>query len=290
MPGVPKPKEITSWAKRLVVTHLLSYDQTDLLKFLNKIGVTSGDSLMVHSSWRALNGFKGTPSQFGHALRDAVGEGGLLVMPSLTYHNMSSADFLANGKPMDVKRSPSAMGLLTEVFRRGRGVLRSLSPTHPLLAWGRDASAFISGHELTDHPFGPQSPFARLLERNAMILCMDTSFASVTFSHFVEDRLSGTIGVPLYEPAPMVGTVIDANGARIDCPTRVISAQANQLRREQRLVDYLTRNGMLHRKRIGNTQMLWIRAADLVNGAEALVHNGGHFFADPGESRPSSEA
>lgn len=267
--------------KRFVVSTFLSYGPEALTRFLRDTGANPGDTLMVHSSWRPLNGFDGSAAQFGTALREAVGPEGLVVMTSLTYHNMSSAEFLASGKPMDVRRSPSAMGLLTEVFRRGKEVKRSLSPTHPLLAWGRDAEAFIAGHEHTDRPFGPDSPFARLLERNALILCVDTGFSSITFTHFVEDRLSDTLAVPFYEPEPLTGVVIDAAKNRIEVPTQVISTEANRLRREERLVEHLERTKRLHRKRLGNTRFLWIRAKDLVNGAEELVNTGTHFFDSP---------
>ena len=267
--------------KKLLVGYLFSYDQVAVHRFLVKIGVKKGDTLMVHSSWRPLNGFQGTPAQFGQTLKDIVGEEGLIVMPSLTYHNMSSAEFLASGKPMDARRSPSAMGLLTEVFRRGKGVVRSLSATHPLLAWGRGALSFVEGHERTDRPFGPDSPFARLLKRNALILCVDTSFASITFTHFVEDRLGHTVDFPLYEPEPIVARIIDMEGKSIECPTRVLSAQANTLRQEQRLVQYLLSNHTLRSKKLGNTRMLWIRAADLLRDAENLANLGDHFFDKP---------
>lgn len=264
--------------KSAVVTRLFSYDAESLSRFLSRIGVRKGDTLMLHSSWRPLNGFSGSPAQFCAALRDHLGPEGLLVMPSLTYHNMSSAEFLASGKPMDVRRSPSAMGLLTEVFRRGKGVVRSPSPTHPLLAWGRDADGFLQGHELTDRPFGPTSPFARLLERDAMLLCLDVGFSSITFTHFVEDRLQETLPVPLYDQQIMTGIVIDTNARRLECPTRVLSHTANALRRESRLIDYLTGKGTLHAARLGNSHYTWIRAGKLTEGAEDLARHGTHFF------------
>jgi aminoglycoside 3-N-acetyltransferase len=285
-PALTARSNTLSTIKKAIVSHLLAYDTTSLRGFLARIGVREGDTLMVHSSWRTLNGFKGSPAQFCAALRESVGESGLVVMPSLTYHNQSSADFLATGKPMDVRRSPSAMGLLTEVFRRGKDVVRSLSPTHPLLAWGRDATAFVAGHACTDRPFGPDSPFARLLERNACILCLDTGFASITFTHFVEDRLAETLGVPLYAPQPMMGVVIDLEGKRIECPTCVLSQEANQLRRESRLIDHLQRHRLLYQRRLGNSHFTWIRAADLVAGAEQLVSGGAHFFDAPTERQP----
>ena len=264
--------------KQHYIRHFRSYNAQALRKKLEQIGVREGDTLMVHSSWRPSNGFTEPPAQFCAALREAVGEDGLVVMPSLTYHNMSSAEFLATGKPMNVRRSPSAMGLLTEVFRRGKGVVRSLSPTHPLLAWGKDAAEFIAGHEATDRPFGPESPFARLLQRNALILCVDAGFSSITFTHFVEDQLAHTLDVPLYEPSPINGTVVDSTGAEHIVPTRVLSAAANRLRREPRLIAHLTQAGSLHEGRIGNTRLTWIRAQDHMRGAEALATAGAHFF------------
>lgn len=272
------PTTVIKALKQRYVRHFRSYDAAQLIACLQRIGVKTGDTLMVHSSWRANNGFTGTPAQFCAALREAVGPDGLVVMTSLTYHNMSSAEFLASGKPMNVRRSPSAMGLLTEVFRRGRGVVRSLSPTHPLLAWGRDAESFIAGHELTDRPFGPQSPFARLLDRNALILCVDVGFSSITFTHFVEDQLADTLSVPLYEDQPITGKVIDSSGQALECPTRVLSAVANQLRREVRLVTHLQQQGVLKRDRIGNTQLVFLRASDLAIGARQLAEDGPHFF------------
>ncbi|MCG5502206.1 AAC(3) family N-acetyltransferase, partial [Ectothiorhodospira lacustris] len=102
---------------------------------------------MIHASWGPANGFHGRPADMIFILKELIGVNGLLVMPSLTYQNESSREFLARGVPMDVRRSPSQMGLLSEVFRRGKGVRRSLSPTHPLLAWGHRAEEFLAGHE-----------------------------------------------------------------------------------------------------------------------------------------------
>lgn len=278
------PMSLRQKLKSTIVRHLLSYDGKDLGRFLGRIGVRRGDTLMVHSSWQPLNGFNGSPAKFCAALREHVGPDGLLVMPSLTYYNMSSAEFVAGGKPMDVRRSPSAMGLLTEVFRRGKGVVRSLSPTHPLLAWGKDAEDFVADHETTDRPFGPASPFARLLDRDAMLLCLDVGFSSITFTHFVEDRLQGTLPFPLYESEAMTAIAIDREGKRIECPTRVLSATTNRQRRLPRLIEHLTSQGALKQARLGNSRFIWIRAAELVQGAEQLAFHGPHFFDSPSQT------
>ena len=264
--------------KHLIVKHLLCYDGPALLRRLRRLGVRQGDTLMVHSSWKPLNGFRGRPADMIVALKQAVGETGLLVMPSLTYQNESSAEFLARGVPMNVRRSPSKMGLLTEVFRRNREVVRSLSPTHPLLAWGRGASEFVAGHDQAVEPFGTGSPFARLLERDSWILGIDAPFSTVTFTHFVEDRLADRLPFPFYDPEIRMGTVIDASGQTLHCPVRVISAQANRLRREERYIAQLRRQGWLRHQRIGNTRLLLLRCREMVECAEKMAMRGELFF------------
>lgn len=267
--------------KQWIVRYLLSYDGDALRRRLRRAGVRPGDTLMVHSSWLALNGFRGKPADMVTALKQAVGPEGLLVMTSMPYHNMSSEQWLARGKALDLKRSPSMMGMLSEVFRRSEGVLRSASPTHPLLAWGRDAASFIQGHELTPFAFGPASPFAKLLYRDALILCIDAPFSSITFTHFVEDRLAHTLAVPLYAPGLHTGIVIGPDGVRHAREVRVLSSEANALRRDGRLIAQLEGEGSLKRGRVGNTRLLYLRASELAGGAERLVAQGGHFFDHP---------
>lgn len=264
--------------KHLIVKHLLCYDGPALLRRLRRLGVRQDDTLMVHSSWKPLNGFSGRPADMIVALKQAVGENGLLVMPSLTYQNESSAEFLARGIPMDVRRSPSKMGLLPEVFRRNRDIVRSLSPTHPLLAWGRGATEFVADHDRAAEPFGAQSPFARLLARDAWILGIDAPFSTITFTHFVEDRLADRLPFPFYDLEVRMGTVIDYSGQARQCPVRVISTQANRLRREERYVMQLERQGMLHRRRIGNTRLLLLRCREMVECAESMAARGELFF------------
>ena len=199
---------------------------------------------------------------------------------------MSSAQWLASGKPMNVRRSPSMMGLVSEVFRRSEGVHRSLSATHPLLAWGRDAEAFVQGHEDTDRPFGAGSPFARLLERDALVLGFDAPFSTFTFHMYVEDQFADRLPVPLYEPELHSGKVIDYAGTESVQRVRVPSALANRHRRLDRIVARHEHNGALGRARVGNTQLVWIRASAMLQGVKELVDSGQPFYDTPAAHNP----
>lgn len=269
-------------AKDWLARTLWAWDGPALVRTLRRLGVREGDTLMVHSSWLAHNGFLGKAADAVAAFKTVTGPSGLLVMPSLPYHNMSTAEYLARGRPMDVRRTPSMMGMLSEAFRRSQGVHRSLSPSHPLVAWGAEAEVFLAGHERTDQPFGPDSPFARLLAHQGWILGLDVPFASFTFTHHVEALTADALPFPFYEAEPMPAVTIDATGQRIDCRVKVISAQANKARREERLVAELERMGALHRARLGNTRLLLVRAQDVLAGARTLLSQGQHFFeTDP---------
>lgn len=266
--------------KSLLARTLWAYDGAALAAALGRLGVKPGDTLVVHASWLPDNGFTGGPAGFVAALQQAVGPDGLLVMPTMTYHDESSAAFLARGQAMDARRSPSRMGLLSEVFRRARGVERSLSPTHPLAAWGREAASFVAGHEATPASFGPDSPFARLVDRDARILLVDAPFSTITFTHFLEDRIRHSLAVPFYEATPVPGQVVDMQGNRLSVPTLVITDAANAARRDSRLVAALERGGAIRRARVGNTGLAVIDARAMVDTVDRMVAAGDSFFAD----------
>jgi len=264
----------------LIVEHCLSYDTADFARALAALGIVGGDVLMVHSSLHAHSGYRDRPIDMIKALKQAVGPQGLLVMPSMTYTDSSKA-FLLRGEAMHVRRSASRMGLLTEVFRRGKDVRRSLSPTHPLLAWGERAASFVSGHHQTDRSFGPDSPFQRLLDCDGKVLCIGTIPETVTFTHFLEDRIQSKLPFALYEPGHFPATVVDAEGRAYDVPTRVLSEESRRRRREEILWRMARRRGVTRQRRVGNTKMMVIRCNALANLVDEMYANGESIFSGP---------
>jgi aminoglycoside 3-N-acetyltransferase len=181
---------------------------------------------------------------------------------------------------MQVRRSPSRMGLLTEVFRRGKDVRRSLSPTHPLLAWGDRAEMFLAGHNETDRSFGPGSPFQRLLELEGKVLCIDAVPETVTFTHFLEDRIQDQLPFALYEPGHLPGRVIDADGRVHVVPTRVLSDESRKHRHEALLWEKARSQGVTRHKKLGNTKLMLLCCRDLTTLVESMHANGESLFTN----------
>lgn len=130
----------------------------------------------------------------------------------------SMVDYLEKGEVFDVRRTPSRVGAITEVFRTWPQVLRSLHPTNPVCAWGRDAGRLLQGHEKSLTPYGSETPYGRLAGReDTFILMIETHIHS--FIHHIQERVE----LPtLFLPEERVGTCVDYQGRTQPIRTRVM--------------------------------------------------------------------
>ena len=78
---------------------------------------------------------------------------GTVLMPTLPFGGVA-IDYARKNPVFDVRRTPSQTGLLTEIFRRSAGVLRSVHPTHPVAVAGHGAVEMVEGHHLAATPCG----------------------------------------------------------------------------------------------------------------------------------------
>ena len=273
-------RQLYRYGRSALVSKFYSYDSDDLFNAVQSLGVTTGDTLMVHAALNPDNGFIGNHKDIINVLKDLVTYEGLLVMPSMPYADSSRA-FLDRGKPMDVKRSPSHMGLISEVFRRNKEVDRSLSCIHPLLAWGKASKEFLKNHELCEYSFGKNSPFDKLQKYKAKILCFDVDYEFITFTHYVEDYFKQHYAFPLYDSEPIRGVSINESGEKIENNYYVLSDVSRELRCEEKLYADLKKLDQLKRKRIGNTKLLVVEANDILAAARTMISNGDSFFYSP---------
>ena len=165
-----------------------AFDANQFHDFLHDLGLNKGDVVLVHSSYNSFEGHTGTPVEIIKTLQSTVGDEGTLLMPTMPFSG-TALDYIQNGKPFDARRTPSRMGLLTELFRRMPDVVRSVHPTHPVAAWGALAQTITADHHLCETPCGRQSPFGKLLDHNGRILFLGTGIGVLTFLHTLEEIL-----------------------------------------------------------------------------------------------------
>jgi len=152
---------------------------------LMKLGLRSGDTVMIHSSYKALGGIEGGAAAVFGTLQELLGPEGTLVIPAFSWETVN-----AQQPVFDRETTPGCVGYLPEYFRREvPGVIRSIHATHSCCLWGKRAEELAKDHELDDSPVGSNSPIVKLKEIGGKILLLGCPFDRITFMHGVEETV-----------------------------------------------------------------------------------------------------
>jgi aminoglycoside 3-N-acetyltransferase len=168
---------------------------------LRKLGVRTGDVLLVHSSLSSIGWVCGGAVAVVGALLDALGPTGTLVVPTQSADNSEPARWRYPPVPADwwpairatmpaydPDLTPSShVGVIPEVARRWPGAVRSAHPQVSFAAIGPEADDLMSPHPL-DCRFGESSPLARLEQIDARVLLLGAGFDACTAFHLAEYR------------------------------------------------------------------------------------------------------
>lgn len=185
------------------------YTKTDLMNHLSALSIDPRGTLLVHSSMKAIGEVEGGADTVLDALTEYMKDG-LLILPTHTWRQMS-----ASYTVFDSRTEPSCVGLLTNLFLKRDGVVRSLHPTHSVAAVGRDAKSYTAGEELTRTPCPRNGCWGKLYDRKATILFIGCSLKSNTYLHGVEEWIDTPNRL---HPNAQDFTVIDADGRAFTVP------------------------------------------------------------------------
>lgn len=182
----------------------------DLVTSFRDAGIESGDHILVHSSLSSLGWVEGGADAVVDALIWAVGGEGTVLFPALTGCPDDSRE-----KPpvFDARYTRCWTGRIPETARQRRNALRSLHPTHSVVAFGKLARWFTTGHEYVRTPCGPGSPYDKLADIGGRIVLIGVGQAVNTSFHHAEE-LAGVPYVTLDEPADI--TFTDMEGGTVE--------------------------------------------------------------------------
>lgn len=125
-----------------------------LVNILKEIGLSRGDIVMVHSSWRYFYNFEGTPEDLIGIIREIIGDEGTILMPS----------YGPDRTYFDVSNTPSSAGVVSEVFRRYPNVFRSACTHFSISAQGPIAEDLTKDHFNSEYGFDCNSPYYKLAQ------------------------------------------------------------------------------------------------------------------------------
>jgi aminoglycoside 3-N-acetyltransferase len=248
-----------------------AFTPADLKSALQQLGVVPGDVLMVHSAFDRFAGFQGGPGEAIRTLQELVGTRGTLMMPTIPFRG-TAVEYALSDPVFDMRQTVSRMGLITEVFRRSPGVMRSMHPTHSVAVWGSRIDALIAGHERAETPCGRLTPYGRLLEYDGKILLAGVPANTMTFCYFIAEELEPRLALPVLtrETYPMRwkagdGTVRVSN-------LRLFSPRLDH--DVSHLVGELKRRKQWRERRVGHLHLILLRAREVYDAALALADRG----------------
>jgi aminoglycoside 3-N-acetyltransferase len=263
--------------KRAFISRFLSYGSHQLESLLHAIGIGSGDTVMLHSAFGGLSGFRGSPKELTDVFLRSLGPDGNLMMVSLPYSS-STYEYLQKLKTFDVRTTPSHMGIVSESFRRREAVRRSFHPTHPVLAFGPKAEWITADHEKCLYPCGPGSPFEKFSQLGGKVVFFNVPFTTMTLFHYLEHLVERALPFPLYRAEIFEVPSIDSTGEMALIKTCVFSPEAVRRRRPLTLMKELDGRHLVRRKKVGNSRVMCVAAMDAIASAEQMARAGRLFY------------
>ena len=112
-----------------------------LIKIWESWGIKRDDKILLHSSFKRTfknikdDGYNFMPKDILDSLIDYILPKGTLVLPTFNFS-------FNNGVKYDYYKTPSEMGILTELARQHPEATRTLNPVYSFAVFGNDASKF----------------------------------------------------------------------------------------------------------------------------------------------------
>ena len=173
-----------------------------LVNDFKNIGIKAGDVLVVHSSLKSMGNVDGGAETVINALIDVLGKDGTLIFPTFSFTPCNETSFFSN------KDTPSCVGLISETFRKMKGVYRTNHPSHSVGIMGKLTYELTENELLNDTPMGIYSPYRRLASVGAKILMLGCTLHSNSYMHALEEDAGVEYALRGYQEY----TIVDENG------------------------------------------------------------------------------
>ena len=254
-----------------------AFDADALLASLRGLGLREKDVVLVHSSFDRFAGFTGKPTDVIDALQRAVGPAGAVLMPTIPFTGTAVA-YVQEQPVFDVRRTPSRMGILSELFRRTPGVLRSVHPTHSVAAWGEPARALIADHHRAESPCGRGTPYHRLIEGDGRLLFLGTGIEPMTLFHAAEEILEPQMPFSPFTRETFRLLSRTVTGELVETTTRLFDPAVSRRRDITMVTPVLKQRGAWRETSVGGLDVILLQAKDVMDALQTLAKEGRYCY------------
>ncbi len=157
--------------------------KNDIIQFLESNNIRHDDTVLIHTSLKAIGGLEGGADMLIDAFCEYLYDG-LFIIPTHTWDNV------VPGSPYyDVKTTMPCIGTLPCVAVKREDGVRSLHPTHSVMAFGKRAKEYVTGEETAATPAPIGGCWSRLYKERAKILLIGVGHDKNTYFHAVDEML-----------------------------------------------------------------------------------------------------
>lgn len=171
--------------------------RTQLIEGVRALGVEQGRVVMVHTKLSSLGYVVGGADTVVAGLLERLGPAGTLVAMTGWEHDAYHLEDWPPSLQDAYRRDPPAFdpelseaareyGRLPERIRTWPGARHSSHPECRFSAIGRRAE-WITADQPTNHPYGPGSPLAKLVEADGSVLMLGAPLDTITLLHHGEE-------------------------------------------------------------------------------------------------------
>lgn len=192
------------------------HSRPQLTEAFRALGVTPGDTIMLHASVRSVGEVAGGPDEIHLALKDALTRTGTLFMYASCpqYVDEVGRGHLTPEQEAELLEKLPAFDAATARSARDNGALVEMLRTYPGSHVNHHPARFVvwgARHELLlsqtpwDFAFGHDSILDRFVQLDGKILLLGSDHDAVTFLHYVEhivdipDKIVARFMVPVIE-------------------------------------------------------------------------------------------
>jgi aminoglycoside 3-N-acetyltransferase len=241
---------------------------------LTEVGISPGATVMIHSSMDVIHSSVPTinPIKLIQMLQHLLTEEGTLLMPTFPFEGLQ-INYLSKCDTFYPRRTPSQVGLMSEVFRRMPSVTRSLHPTHSVAGWGKHATDLLSTHH-EGTAFGENSPFFKLQNFGGIVVGLGVRLnRGFTILHVAEE-LHPKAREFAFEKVPYKMSIIQKDQS---IPYELYPLRAD-VRRNLRVIEKaLLKDGTLRYTKKSGLPSSVTRADRFITRCQELIDTGSYF-------------
>lgn len=198
---------------------------------------------------------------------------GLLIFPTHTWTTINEENCVFNPQI-----EPSCVGILSNLFMKRPGVVRSWHPILSVAAFGKDAEVYVSGEENTQTPCAREGCLGKLYDRKGKILFIGCGLRKNTIIHGVEEwnhvpgRLTDDYKTfKIYTP----------DGRLLDRPLRVHDHSRSDISENYgKIEDALLKYSIAHIGKIGDAKTYCCDAQKMVDLVSSFLKRNPDLFID----------